>query len=817
MGKNNKSKKAKKAAAAAASRGVVGPDYIQVLTGKLASKSISLILCGESHHDAIDITRAGGGKIKEGWEATDYIELAGEMAGKMGGIDDKDDDVHTSCIKCGICKRNTKSLPLGKAKEWGREIGTDEIDYIEPGHEMALLWVPSKENDVTKGRTYLVELFVDEEEISISTDEGNKKSTSHLPSDVVGLLNDMNRAVKEMKGVKSLSKVVHDIKAANDNGEKTQYTLLQWTDMDTEARQLNHRRILGEDISTLEYDELINERKKKRQKGDNTWTWDDWLVEVKTKLASSSSGAETAPAMHVVLESSIPPWEVELCKDSMPDFEFTQAADCIRCLPEDSDGSDIDAYDPASDGFGSYMDYIFRRLLVMERDTHGDVGSPGACSNFLHCVDCRDLGCEHACVDDSLHKEWMDLLEPEEKKKLLGSGPDAKHAHHKDGRCLPDWCHSPEESELDRLQASGELKMASSGDDDSEFDHDDSTDLITFPSLESFFGQNTDVLYYTPNVKVAYAPFLGKCVKSFDNWNSFFMELFLGGTVERALSMLDLTSDNRPYLHIRSPITKSWNAQSGEYEWGKRENEESDLTLPLFPIKSFLKSRGSIPGRTWSSQIFFSLEQSGCQEMIDVAKHASEWVLADIAKHCDNPKLSDDEIGGGEWFLAYLRQCHREIYDDIDHSDAAILLQKQSAAGETGKKHKIGDIMIPNCREGFRLIGKEMAHIESKPESSVCGNEAEVLAKILIDIYMSKLVDAATVAKIAQIISQEEKKNATIVCYMGSIHTRAVCDFFTQPKYGFKKKIFCGKQDWDENEGRIIHLPAELWNLGTLF
>ena len=92
------------------------------------------------------------------------------------------------------------------------------------------------------------------------------------------------------------------------------------------------------------------------------------------------------------------------------------------------------------------------------------------------------------------------------------------------------------------------------------------------------------------------------------------------------------------------------------------------------------------------------------------------------------------------------------------------------------------------------------------------------MAKILIDIYMSKLIDAVSVAKILQIILHEtERKNIAIVCYMGSVHTRALTDFFTQPKFGFKKKIFCGKQDWDDKEGRIIHLPAELWNLNSLF
>lgn len=66
----------------------------------------------------------------------------------------------------------------------------------------------------------------------------------------------------------------------------------------------------------------------------------------------------------------------------------------------------------------------------------------------------------------------MNLLNSDEKGNLLGSGPDSKHTHHKDGRCLPDWGHSPEESELDRLRNSGLLKSTGVDNLDSDADHD---------------------------------------------------------------------------------------------------------------------------------------------------------------------------------------------------------------------------------------------------------------------------------------------------------------------------------------------------------
>merc|ERR1712216_886982 len=290
--------------------------------------------------------------------------------------------------------------------------------------------------------------------------------------------------------------------------------------------------------------------------------------------------------------------------------------------------------------------------------------------------------------------------------------------------------------------------------------------------MESFFGQCTDLMYYTPNCKVAYAPFLGKCVQSLDKWNSFFVQLFFGGTVSDALSMLDLSSSN--HLHIRSPIMKLWNAETGEYEWHRRENEEEDVTLLRLPIKSFLKARGSSPSRTWCSNIFASLLECECQEPRDMGVQIRQWALNDIAKQCDNPKSSDDEIGGGDWFIAYLRQCHRDIYDDIDICDPPALLRKQNAIGESNKKYKIGDISIPSCMEGFRLITDELSRLKDMSGKPTLSNESEVMAKILIDIYMNKLVDASTMGKIAQIISKETKKHIVFVFYMGTCHTRAI-------------------------------------------
>jgi len=816
MGKGSKkSKKAKAAAAAAASRGVIGPEYIQLISGTLASKQVNIILCGESHEDAIDVTRSGG-KGKEGWVATDAIDLAAEMVGKVGGLAGGSGCANVR-VKCGMCKRkDNKLLSLGKAKEWGNSIVDDEIDYIDHGHELALLFVPSKDTGGTKGRAYVIEVFIEEEEEKDDdeqTDQQMDKSRINSPTDVNVLINAMAEACNAFQGAKSLSISAKEIKTKQENGDNP-IILLQWTDLDAEARVLNQRRLLGEDIATSEYDRLISDRKKKRKDEENLWVWDDWLMEVKAKLKHSQQqqqqqqdGADD-PALHCILEAPIPPWEVELCRDLEHDFELNTAADCIRCLSEDSAESELDAYDPSADGFGSYVDFIYRRL--MEGKDHND-------KNNLHCVDSRDLGCEHACVAESLHQDWMDLLHPEEKDKILAP---SNHAHHKDGRWLPDWEHNPEETEMDKLRNDGVLK----GEEDEKEDalaakEDTNVDLITYPSFEAYFGQCTDILYYAPHFKVAYGPFLGHCVTSLEKFREFFSLMFLGDTVDSALSVLDLSESKRSFLHVRSPIMKVFNMETGEYEWHKRNDEEHDLTLPIFPIKCFLKARGSIPPRTWSSQLFHSLQDDEESDLSDLANAAREWVLNDCEKQCRDPKNADDEIGGGEWFLAYLREVHRDIYDDIDHTDATALLHKSSVTGEISlKKHKIGNITIPSCKDGIVRILEELPRLSSDYSGGkpVLARSIEVMAKILIDIFMSKLVDFSTVLKIAQVIAKEPSHRLCVVLYMGSVHTRAISDFYCGT-LGFKKKTFSGQQNWPEEEAKILHLPPELWDLQQLF
>mmetsp|Transcript_55666 Transcript_55666/g.62991 ORF Transcript_55666/g.62991 Transcript_55666/m.62991 type:complete len:199 (-) Transcript_55666:362-958(-) len=195
-----------------------------------------------------------------------------------------------------------------------------------------------------------------------------------------------------------------------------------------------------------------------------------------------------------------------------------------------------------------------------------------------------------------------------------------------------------------------------------------------------------------------------------------------------------------------------------------------------------------------------------------------------------HPKNHDDDANsGGEWLYGYLFTEHREIYDDIDRSDPAVLWgRKKIKSVTTGRNYNIGNISIPSCQDVFHEITQFFA--ESTPTknngmNTEGGNtvspRVEILAKILIDIGMSCWVDFITIVKMAEIVSNKanhrnRNNNVLIVTYMGSAHTRAVSEFCVH-HMGFTKKAFIGKVDWDEHESRTMKLPEYLWDIHKLF
>ena len=779
---------------------VVGPDYIQVLQGTLLNKHVALVLCGESHEDAIDVTRKRGTfDAKEGW-----IEII------------KEQDMAMDDCACRIIGRTKKSLPVEKSKEWAKQRLEDEAVY---GGPVVLLWVKDEpETKTPKGRGFLLE-FVSKEDIDDDeAEEGDwitfvQDDNLNLRTDVPAVIYDWIQTNKSMYTL-PLSSHLH--------------RTFEWGDLDSEAHALNKRRLTEEEIPTSELDSIIYKRKQDLLK-EHIWTWDDWFAHVRT----NNNDSDTV-ALHLVLEASVPPWELELHRPSaisqdMESLRLPPAADCIRCVSDDEEGPIEDDYDPSSDGVGSYIDFVYRRLMeCMLAEPSSNNSKQGIqSSTWLHCVDARDLGCQAACHSDSVKAKWKNLLLPDELQTLLNDDKKASKCQPLEPdsanefiKFVPESMMNPERLEFENMRSKGLLIADEEDDDDDEIEDDE----FTFPSFEGFFGQTTDSLYYSPHVKLSYSPFLAKCVGSLSNWETLFTNLFLGGTIPDALAVLDL-DESRDHIYVRSPLLKSWNPDTSSYEHRHRDDGEQYITYPFFPYIFHLTARGSSPPRTWSSQLFARLCAHDANPILfddamnrkDIAVAARDWTLESIRRHSKDPKGYDDPHCGGEWFEAFLRAVHRDIYDDIDLSDSAVLLRKKYMKSEcSGRKHNIGKIQIPSCQDGFDEIMDRFGMEHASRSDTIVTPRVEVMAKILIDIWMSNLVDFSTVLKVAEVVSDAKTENIVVICYMGSAHTRAVADFYVN-RMRFKKKTFVGKFEWDDDEPHTMKLPSYLWKISELF
>jgi hypothetical protein len=80
-------------------------------------------------------------------------------------------------------------------------------------------------------------------------------------------------------------------------------------------------------------------------------------------------------------------------------------------------------------------------------------------------------------------------------------------------------------------------------------------------------GQASEVLYYSPYVKLMYAPLLATCVRTFANWHAFFAALFLGGSVGEAVALLS--------------VPQAGGARAGAGANGKEQSEDPRICRHL--------------------------------------------------------------------------------------------------------------------------------------------------------------------------------------------------------------------------------------------
>lgn len=452
--------------------------------------------------------------------------------------------------------------------------------------------------------------------------------------------------------------------------------------------------------------------------------------------------------LEFILEAPVSADELQLHID---DEELDSKADPrLRQMEPDSDEDSEEAKSP---GNGSYLDYLRRhalRHLAPEQ---------------RHFVDARVLG---DADDDNLPPELRGSFD-----SLASKAP--KRA-------------DTEEFEASSCEAAWQGPAAREN---------------PLPSWEAFFGGAADLLYYAPHIKADYAPFLSDCVGSPEKLRNFFQHLYFG-TVPEALSTIRIREETLPSTHVRSLVLEAAGTRlrrpAGHCKSGR-------CTIPVrkAPIHRYLTARGFDTPRTWVAGIAESLRKAGAESFVEAAR---SWYQKAVDEMLGDPKAADLE---GDNFAAWLRACHREVYDDIDTYDPVKLKRLRSARGKSnGRRYNIKDIQIPGVDDAFA----EFAEGSS-------GARQQVLSKMVVDSFQLRSVDLAMVLKAAEVALRPSRgEKLVIVQYAGLDHTRAAVKFWRSQGFkatGLGHRGLVGKEIWEDDEPRALSLPPYLQDLSKLF
>lgn len=548
----------------------------------------------------------------------------------------------------------------------------------------------------------------------------------------------------------------------------------EWGDIDAQARSFNARRLQGEDVPVEEYDALIAQRKVALA-ADGVELFDDWLLRQASASLSASAARGSGARIEFVVEAPVPPWEVELHEE--PDVgPALPAHECLRRIELDSDEDSDEEGDP-NDGTAVFLDYLKRQAsakLPRER---------------IHCIDPRGLG---ECEDVASADAWQALLSrplPEDTELL-----ELERA----GAVWADERPSDEEGDED-------------GGEEEESDVEEEDDLPSpLPSWEAYFGAASELLYYSGHVKADYTPLLATCFRDVPRTQRFFEALFFA-TVPEALSELHLDAATRPLTRLRSHAY----LPDGETTPLRRPDDWGVIPVAAAPLDMYLKARGSLPPRTWVSGIAQRLRDAGASAIVDAAR---EWYRGAVEKFLQDTKGADTE---GDYFAAYLRECHRKIYDDIDHSTPeelrdAFWVPSRAAPRDRARRHRLGDIRIPDGAAAFC----ELAAFDAATGQPATRRQ-RVLAKILVDIFQLRLVDLAAILRVADaVVAAPEGQRVVVILYAGADHASSVVEFWRArgfSHWGLPAGGMVGKERWSEGETRALELPGYLRQVDELF
>ncbi|CAD7947197.1 unnamed protein product [Amoebophrya sp. A120] len=375
--------------------------------------------------------------------------------------------------------------------------------------------------------------------------------------------------------------------------ENKAFRVFAFTDNDTEARIYNDRRLRGDTVYDEEMDAVLEVRKDRLWQVSNAMLFDDWCIdrlkdaEDVMKEQEEETGSPRPPySMHVILEAKVPCTEVELnfTYQHVQENKIRQLVAHPMLIDDVSDSDeDTDDEEDPDDGTGHFLTYLERRLrqhgrdrtskekILADMDVSGDskiarianevynsireIG--GKEPDFLSCIDPRDLSdfrwtkSERDQLEQIMDPEGFEVIrnfmEAESaEEELLRNYPEVTRS---DGSCSRDFSILARKKPRSALMKNRTRYM-------SEQDWH-------FPSWEGFFGQATDLLLYSQNVRANYVPFLANVVKTWPNLMRFMTTLYFG-TIDDARKVLDLTSkDQGRCCFVRSILEFS------DHKWGK--------------------------------------------------------------------------------------------------------------------------------------------------------------------------------------------------------------------------------------------------------
>jgi hypothetical protein len=367
----------------------------------------------------------------------------------------------------------------------------------------------------------------------------------------------------------------------------------------------------------------------------------------------------------------------------------------------------------------------------------------------------------------------------------------------------------PTNQEVLELQARNAAWAPSASPDQMVTDSDEQSSNL--PSWESFLGGVADLLYHAPHVKADYSPFLAHCLGSADALWRFYEALYFG-TVPEALAEMRIDDETRPLAAIRSlAYQPPGHGPMLRRAMGKCTDGRKPVTVTAAPIDRFLKARGFDVPRTWISGLSEKLRQHGAGQFVCAAK---DFFRESVGNSLVDPKKADPT---GDIFAAWLRACHRQVWDDIDHTDATKLQRKGVARSKAdpSRQYNLKDIQPPEVEQAFAEITAQ------KPLGQPFSTRQQIISKVLVDPFGLRSVDLAMILKVGTIVkSAPAKSQVVVVLYAGSDHTNSVTKFWRSWGFshaGLPKKGKVGKGDYKDGETRGLSLPSYLHDIDKLF